>query len=201
MAWYVAGEDITAVQNFIGLLDGWFQHKGAQMAREQPFEVRLHPHLGITLSVEDLSYDHWLLQEPAAASVLPMAFFEAQPVVGKRAVTLHYEPVDELVDLLIAGNTWSFRSRLDAQGVAGAYHEDGGSKTYFRVLKGLNPVTDKQRLLDLLGDAVFKKLAMRAIVDKEPDADSAAGALLAELRELPHLHWTTRPQEAASREQ
>jgi hypothetical protein len=113
-------------------------------------------------------------------------------VVGKRVVTLHLEAVnDETVNLLLAGNTWSYRSRLDSLGVSGAYHEaeGGGEKTYYRVMKGVNGASDKSRVLDLLGDGCFKKLALRVVVDKEPDAGSAAGALLAELRELPQLRF------------
>jgi len=59
-------------------------------------------------------------------------------VVGKRVVTLHLEALnDETVNLLLAGNTWSYRARLDSLGVSGAYHEadGGGEKTYYRVMK------------------------------------------------------------------
>lgn len=106
-------------------------------------------------------------------------------------MTLHVEALDdETVNLLLAGNTWSFRSRLDALGVAGAYHEaqEGAEKTYYRVLKGVR-ASDKARVLDLLGDQCFKKLAMRVIVDKEPEAGTGAGALLGDLRELSQLHF------------
>jgi hypothetical protein len=63
-------------------------------------------------------------------------------------------------------------------GVSGAYHEaEGeGERTYYRVMKGVSGASDKSRVLDLLGDGCFKKLALRFVVDKEPDAGSAAGA-------------------------
>ena len=190
-AWYVAGEETSALDNMLALLDGWLCHKAAQAAKEQPFEVRLHPHTGIELGgTDDFTYEHWVVEEPATK--LPLGYFEAQPVVGKRVVTLHLEAVnDETVNLLLAGNIWSYRSRLDSLGVSGAYHEaeGGGEKTYYRVMKGVNGASDKSRVLDLLGDGCFKKLALRVVVDKEPDAGSAAGALLAELRELPQLRF------------
>lgn len=189
-AFYVAGEDASALENFLHLLDGWFGHKATQMARAEPFELHLHPHMGIdvTKAAEDFSYP-WTTEEPAAS--LPMGFFEAQPVVGKRAVTFHFEAEGDAVNVLIAGNTWAFRSRLDAHGVPGAYHADGSeARTYYRVMKGLSPTADKQKVLDMLGGAVFKGLALRAVVNgAEPDADSAAGVLLAELRDIPQLHW------------
>ena len=105
-------------------------------------------------------------------------------------MTLHLEALDdESLTVLIAGNTWNFRARLDAIGVAGAYHEGpNNEKTYFRVMKSVDAVRDRAKIFDLL-DGCFKKLAVRVVVDKEPAASSACGALFAELRELPRLHF------------
>eukprot|EP00973_Karenia_brevis_P043863 6074540-Karenia_brevis.AAC.1 len=65
------------------LLDGWFRFKARQVARDQPFQVILHPHTGVDLALvwDDLEYEHYTLQEPSAK--LPLHVFEAQPVVGK----------------------------------------------------------------------------------------------------------------------
>eukprot|EP00973_Karenia_brevis_P054317 7546968-Karenia_brevis.AAC.1 len=54
--------------NFLRLLDGWFRYKEQQMARDEPFQVILRPHLGIDLATvwEDLQYEHYALQEPSA---------------------------------------------------------------------------------------------------------------------------------------
>jgi len=40
----------TDVRNFLLLLDGWFQYKAKEAAREQLFQVVLHPHFGIDLT-------------------------------------------------------------------------------------------------------------------------------------------------------
>ena len=186
-AWYVAGDSHGAVDNMLGLIDQWLAFKATQTAKEMPYEVRLHPHTGISLA-DDFEGAQWIVEEPSAQ--LPLGFFEAQPVVGKRSVTLHLEALDdEMFTVLIAGNTWNFRSRLDAIGVAGAYHEGSGNeKTYFRVMKSVDAARDRAKIFDLL-DGCFKKLAVRVVVDKEPAASSACGALFTELRELPQLHF------------
>ena len=207
------------MENFLGLLDGWLQFKATQIASEQPLEVHLRPHIGIHIRSDDFTSEHWVIEEPAA--VLPMQFFEAQPVVGKRVITLYFESADgETLDILFfrfvynpldiaafcmlfsgvgkrfsrfvfeAGNSWAFRARLDALGVMGSYHDDGSSKKYYRVLKNLSPVLDRQKIDELLGNGVFKKLAMRAaVLGSAPKNDSSVGVLIEELREVPHLHW------------
>lgn len=170
------------------MIDGWFTFKSVPLARENPVEIRLHPHTGIHLS-SDFNYEHWSVELPS--STLPLGYFEAQPVVGKRCVTLHLEVVDDdTINILIAGNTWCFRSRLDALSCPGAYHEsENGEKTYYRILKSVNATTEKGRVLDLL-EGCFKRMALRAIVDKEADSStSAAAAFVSELRELPMLHF------------
>jgi hypothetical protein len=187
-AWYVAGEDHSAIDNFLGLLNDWLSYKQGQSAKELPFEVRLHPHLGIQTTAAD-DFENWSVEEQAAT--LPLPFFAAQPVQGKRVVSLNLECEGDNVSVLISGNTWSYRSKLDALGVAGAYHEGATEKdkTYFRVMKNLHAMSDKGRLLDLLGKACFKNLALRVVVDKQPEAGSAAAALIAELEEMPQLHF------------
>ena len=176
---------MSAVDNMLALLDGWFKFKAEQLAKEA-FQVHLHPHVGVNVAGDDFD---WIVEDHGMT--LPLGFFEAQPVVGKRTVTLHVEIVDgDSVNILLAGNTWTWRTKLDSLNVAGAYHEDeaGGQKSYYRVLKGLN-CSDKSRLFDLLGDACFKKLAMRLVVGSpEPDPASAAAVFLSELREMPQLH-------------
>ena len=47
----------------------------------------------------------------------------------------------------------------------------------------------RQRVLDMLGEAVFKNLAMRATVDKAPDEGSDTADFIEELKELSNLHF------------
>ena len=36
--------------NFLLLLDDWFNYTEKAMAREQPFEVELHPHISVEIA-------------------------------------------------------------------------------------------------------------------------------------------------------
>ena len=195
-AFYVAGD----LRNFLLLLDDWFKYKENLLSRDQPFEVHLHPHIsvGVANILEDLEYEHYTLNEPAR--VLPLGIFEAQPVVGKRIVSLNIQidtPIQ--ISVVITGNTWSFRSRLDAFGVNGGYIGDDVSRKYFRVLRNVDVSDDAQatRILSLIGEGVFKNLALRVNVDAKPKPDTHVEAFLTKLSECPSLHFTTVPEGAS----
>ena len=47
----------------------------------------------------------------------------------------------------------------------------------------------RQRVLDMLGEAVFKKLVMRVTIDKMPDEGSDTADFLEELKEQSNLHF------------
>ena len=108
---------------------------------------------------------------------------------------------EEKVSFVITGNTWNFRQRLDAFGVALGYTGENEQRKYFRVLTSLDMTNEehRKRVIDMLGDAVFKNLAMRATVDKMPDEGSDTADFIEELKELPSLHFkaTTTPTSAA----
>jgi hypothetical protein len=133
-AFYVAGETEACVSNFLLLLDGFLAWKGRQLAREQPFEVHLHPHT----SAKTAAVDAWDLLEGCEytrmqpAQRLPLKFFEAQPVQGKRIVTFRLELDDGKLSALIVGNTYAYRTKLDEAGVLGGYSEaeNASSKTW-----------------------------------------------------------------------
>ena len=130
------------------------------------------------------------LNDPAPK--LPLGIFEAQPVVGKRIVILNFqvESGNEL-SVVITGNTWNFRTRLDNLGVSGGYTGDDQDRKYFRVLKNVDVSSEEQtkRVQDMIDDSVFKGLAMRATVDREPEADTRVSDFLAQLRECSSLHF------------
>ena len=62
---------------------------------------------------------------------------------------------------------------------------------YYRVLKSLDMTNSehRQRVLDMLGEAVFKKLVMRVTIDKMPDEGSDTADFLEELKEQSNLHF------------
>ena len=94
--------------NFLLLLDGWFEYKAKQIAREQPVQVILHPYLNIDISglQDSLSYEHYVVNEPAAN--LPLHIFEAQPVVHMNTCLEHLAscvtPIVLLIWIRVRGN-------------------------------------------------------------------------------------------------
>ncbi len=68
---------------------------------------------------------------------------------------------------------------------------EGEQRKYYRVLKGLvvSNAEEKARVMDMLGDAVFKNLAMRVVVDSEPEEASDAAQFISELRGVLSLHF------------
>jgi len=194
VAFYVAGEDsVKPLNNFMLLLDDYWKFKAKAMARE--LEIHLHPHVNVDITGvwDDLAYANYTLEEPA--KTLPMGVFDAQPVVGRRIITLHIQPeTQDVLSLLVAGNSWNFRSRLDAHGVSGAYfNEDGNEekRVYYRLMKDVNAseAVQKERVLHLLGDRVLNNLAVRVVLDKEVEDDTHVKAFVDELRELPNCHF------------
>ena len=52
------------------------------------------------------------------------------------------------------------------------------------------------RVKQLVGDAVFKNLAMRVTLDKKPEADTPVDAFInSELRKIPCLHFAPIPDD------
>ena len=189
VCFYVAG-DLKAIHNFLILFDGFIAFKAKQMAKT--FEVRLHPHKEVDLNPvwDDLTYEGYLLEEPAAS--LPLPLFSAQPVIGKKVVCLHLQPESsDTMSIIIQGPTYVFRSRFDEHGITGGYVGEGDQRKYYRVLKGLvvSNAEEKARVMDMLGDAVFKNLAMRVVVRSEPEEGSDVAQFISELRGVLSLHF------------
>ena len=70
------------------------------------------------------------------------------------------------------------------------------------MLQSIDTTNEEQRkrVVDMLGDAVFKNLAMRVTIDKTPDEGSDTAGFIEELKELSNLHFkaTTPTPPAAS---
>ena len=124
VAFYVAGDKAVAVENFFMLLDDFFSFKSKALAKD--IEIHVRPHTSAQAEVtsdlvESLSYEHLTFHEAVSEAQLPLKMFEAQPVVGKRIVTIFIQPESGThVSVLFGGNTWNFRSALDEAGVKGA---------------------------------------------------------------------------------
>ena len=191
----------TDACNFLRLLDGWFRFKARQVARDQPFQVTLHPHVGVDLAPvwDDLEYEHYTLQE--CSPTLPLHVFEAPPAIGKRITILNLQlDSDSSMSLIITGHTWPFRGRLDAFGISGGYFGDEADKEnvtrkYFRVWKDIDVSVESQmqKFLAMLSD-VFKNVAMRVSLDRRPTPDTHTAAFVERLRQQPALFFTADPE-------
>ena len=129
---YVAGS-LESLHNFLVLLDGFIAYKAKSSAKQ--FDIELHPHTGINLDDvwNQLSYENYSLHDPAQK--LPLNLFMAQPVIGKRPVTMSLEFVDEKFSVVFHGQTYSFRGRMDGAGITGGYVGEGAARKYYRILK------------------------------------------------------------------
>ena len=188
VAFYVAGE-LDSFINFFMLLDGYLNFKNKQFARATPFECHIRPYTDVDLNglAGQMTYNPLEVHEPA--DNLPLKVFQAQPVVGKRVLSFYFEPDDETsISLVITGNTWNYRDDLERHGIAGARaSEDGGA--YYRFLRHVD-VSDsagQQQILSLCD--IFKKQAIRCVVDPKPDEGTAVAELLEDLRKLSCLHF------------
>ena len=93
---------------------GYLCFKAKQFARTTPFEVNIHPYVGVDLSdlVENMSYKPIDICEPAKD--LPLKWFQCHPCIGSKILCWHLEPEGEsILHLVITGNTWLYRDDLE----------------------------------------------------------------------------------------
>ena len=91
------------------------------MAKE--VEIHLYAHLSVDELTEEKIQEElsltYIVHEPA--SELPLKWNHAQPVMGKRVVTITLRCASEdTLRLIWSGNTWAFRDAMDEAGVKGA---------------------------------------------------------------------------------
>ena len=194
VAFYAAGlEEERPLHNFLLLLDDFFKFQAKKIAPRR-LEIELYPHIGIDIGSiwNDLEHEPYTCEDPALKP--PLGLFEAQPVNGRRVVTCHLQiESDNSLNMLLGGNTWGFRNRLDAHGVTGMYvGEDKEKQVYYRVLKDVDITDDaaKKKVLDMLGCGVFNNLAMKMVLDKDPhEEETAIYEFIKELKALPNCHF------------
>ena len=68
---------------------------------------------------------------------------------------------------------------------------EGDQRKYFRVLQHLDMSVEEQRkrIIEMIGEAVFKCLAVRITLDRAPDKGSDCASFIDELKEIPSLHF------------
>ena len=188
-AFYVAGEpESKPASNFLMLLDDFWKYKAAELSHE--FKVFLHPHTSADISDawDDLAYPAYSFEDPT--SKLPLKFWEAWPVVGKRIVSMYIQTTNENgVDILFGGHTYPFKARFDAQGVRGGT----ANNVYFRKLENVDIGDEGQlrELTNILGSAVLNNLSIRIVLDHDPKPDSNLSSLVALLDRMDNCHLTS----------
>ena len=77
--------------------------------------------------------------------------------------------------------------QLKSQGA----HGTDEKKTYYRTLKSIDTSNEEhvQKVLSMFGDGVLKGLAVRVVLDTDPDDNTSAHALVEQLRKLPQCHF------------
>eukprot|EP00973_Karenia_brevis_P082439 11426604-Karenia_brevis.AAC.1 len=189
---------VTDACSFIQLLDGWFRYKAYQNLRREPVQVILHPHIGIELTPawKNLKYKNYVLREPC--TTLPLHVFEAQPPVGKRIVNMRLQIVsDATLSLILTGNTWPFRGRLEDFGIDGGFFVVEGANVngrpeYVRIWDDINVgVDDEQQKFFAMLSGVFSNVVMRVSVDRHPSAGTQVAAFIERLSQRPALFFVT----------
>ena len=153
--WRVVFYVVGSLDNYLLLMDMFWNHLAEQMAQEKPAEVCIHTALNVCLDEiwENLTYAGFQLNEPTAD--LPMTLFEAPPCFGKKVVTMSVEIHDASTVSLVFMNTYVYKANLDALGVGGGRINvtDTSKGDYVRFLKSLDVSKDAEKV-----EEVFKAM-------------------------------------------
>jgi len=184
VAFYVVGNE-TSLMDFMGMLFDFVVYKARQRARK-PYDVYVYPHVDINLT--DFDDEHIILHAPSKD--LPMGIFDAMPADGNRVVTLRlHSKSDNMIDIVVKGNTWAYRDRLHAVGMFGDFYHECGVRWFLPTLRMNLSNGGKERVWNLLGDGVFKGLSMRVEVRSHLIPGTNVHTLVSEMRALPQLHF------------
>ncbi len=186
-AFYIVGNEAFLLRFTFLLLE--FVEVVARWRARGPFDVHIYPHASIHIT--DIDNDYVFCHAPALD--LPMGIFEAMPVVGRRIVTMTLCPQgDDTIALVLSGNLWTYRDRLDAIGAIGSWQYDGESdesRTYCHTLQVNLHTGEMDRVWNMLGDSVFKGLAIRVIVQADLVTNMNVHAFVSDMRARPQLHF------------
>lgn len=148
----------------------------------------------------------WAARDPAVTAALSEALkdgawrratdaahvFDLHPPLGKAGLTLALEatPEQEATNLLFAGNTWPWRAALDGADIPGGYvEEEGGTKTYVRMLTGMRVTEpgDAARLRQLFEDVLRGWPVLLRPIEEEDRESAAVAAARTFLLTLPSI--------------
>ena len=158
-------------------------------------DVHVFPHASVdgSLDGESQRLRNFTFYPPAAS--LPLPFYEAQPALGHRHVSLNIVPLgDKCAHILWQGMTWAYRQDLDQAGIRGAYYEEGGAapRRYFRGLPSVDVTSSGSRKhICRVLRKTFRGLAMPLIIDELPRQGSPLAKFLGRMRKVTSLHYDT----------
>ena len=113
-------------------------------------------------------------------------------MIGKRVVSLHLqqETIDTM-SIIVQGQIWAFCARFDENGITGGYVGEVNSVSTTASSRGLvvSNAEEKDRVMAILGDAVFKNLMMRVVVSSALEEGSDVAQFVSELRSVQTLHF------------
>jgi hypothetical protein len=183
-AFYVAGDE-SALHNVLYLLDEYWTYKCKD--KSYYVNVSMHPHFGVDIAEckENFVHPHCLVAEPSKK--LPMGFFEAHPVQGRKILQMTVQIDSESVlSIALSGPIWNLRDGFEAMGIAGFKHEND---VYYRVLPNLD--ASKEETKDLVRQifGLLRNLAARVVVEGQAKPTTPVHGFLAFLRDFPHLHF------------
>ena len=191
---------VSALDNFVYLLDGFWTYVAEQMAKGTKFEVHLSTAADVNVddAWEDVSYPNYTLNEPS--NKLPIAIFEAPPCFGKRPATFSLEIHDESTVSIVIAGVYVYRDRFEAMGIPGGRVgvTDTSKGDFVRLMKRIDLALagEEARIIEVL-ESVLKNLALRVFIDGNCEvAETPVYKLIAKLRERSHMHFVTLPPAA-----
>ena len=156
--WRVVYYVVGSLDNYLLLMDQFWNHLAEQMAQETKIEVCIHtaPNVNVDEIWENMTYSGLQLNEPSErSSDLPMTLFEAPPCFGKKPVAMSVEIHDAETVSLVFVNTYVYKDRLDALGISGGRINvtDNSKGDYVRFLKNVIVTKDEAKV-----EEVFKAM-------------------------------------------
>ena len=149
---------------------------------------------GIDVNIDDtwenLSYPQYELNEPSRK--LPVDIFESPPAFGKRPTSFAIEIHDPTHVSIVITQVYPYRERFDAMGVPGG--RVGVTETskgdYVRIMKHVDVSNEGEvaRIVEVV-EKVMKNVALRCLLDGQPEPESAVSKVLDSWRQRPNMHF------------
>jgi len=184
VAFYIVGSE-ASLNTCLHIVLEFVAYKARKLFHK-PYDIRVYSHIGINVTIPDNT--HVICYAPAL--ILPVGIFEARPVVDMRIITMTVCPKSyDTLALVLSGSTWGYRDGLDAIGAGSVWLHDGHKRSHCRILEVNLQNGGSERVWNMLGDCVFKGLAMRVRVEADLVAGTKVYWFVLKLKSRPQLHF------------